>query len=67
MRVFPVGLSCLVLVVSSVFGDGPKDNVAVEVRPIPPVGIEVPEEERAALEKGLAELKALMLGQYRCR
>lgn len=61
MRVFPVGLSCLVIVVSSVFGDGPKDNVAVEVRPIPPLGIEVPAEERAALEKGLAELKALML------
>jgi pimeloyl-ACP methyl ester carboxylesterase len=48
-------------VVSSVFGDGPKDNVVVEVRPIPPVGIEVPAEERSALEKGLAELKALML------
>lgn len=61
MRVFPVGLSCLVFVVSSVFGDGPKDNEVVDVRPIPPVGIEVPAEERAALEKGLAELKALML------
>jgi pimeloyl-ACP methyl ester carboxylesterase len=61
MRVFPIGLSCLAFVVSSVFGDGPKDNVVVDVRPIPPVGIEVPAEERAALEKGLAELKALML------
>jgi pimeloyl-ACP methyl ester carboxylesterase len=61
MRVFPIGLSCLAFVVSGVFGDGPKDNVALDVRPIPPVGIEVPAEERAALEKGLAELKALML------
>ena len=40
------------------WADGPKDNVVTEVRPIPPPGIEVPVEERAALEKGLVELQA---------
>lgn len=40
--------------------DGPKDNIPTEVRPIPPLGMEVPTETRAELEKGLAELKALL-------
>jgi pimeloyl-ACP methyl ester carboxylesterase len=44
-----------------VMADGPKDNVATAVRPIPPPGVEVPAEERAAMEKGLAELRALMM------
>lgn len=37
--------------------DGPADNVADKVRPIPPLGIEVPEEEREDLEDGLKKLK----------
>lgn len=38
--------------------DGPADNIAEKVRPIPPAGIEVPEEERDDLEDGLKKLKA---------
>src|SRR5687768_688347 len=40
--------------------DGPTDNIADKVRPVPPPGIEVPAEDRSKLEQGLAELgKAL--------
>ncbi len=37
--------------------DGPADNQAEKVRPIPPAGIEVPEAERDDLEDGLKKLK----------
>jgi hypothetical protein len=44
----------------SLRADGPADNLADKVRPVPPPGIEVPADERASLEQGLAELgKAL--------
>ena len=43
--------------------DGPKDNLPDQVRPIPPLGIEVPEAEKAALQQALstfgAEIKSL--------
>jgi pimeloyl-ACP methyl ester carboxylesterase len=37
--------------------DGPADNQADKVRPVPPAGIEVPEAERDDLEDGLKKLK----------
>ena len=37
--------------------DGPADNMAEKVRPVPPLGIEVPEDERDDLEDGLKKLK----------
>ncbi|HEX4131762.1 MAG TPA: prolyl oligopeptidase family serine peptidase [Pirellulales bacterium] len=37
--------------------DGPKDNLPGEVRPIPPVGVEVSEADRAELEQGLHKLQ----------
>ena len=37
--------------------DGPADNQAEKVRPVPPAGIEVPEAERDDLEDGLKRLK----------
>lgn len=40
------------------FADGLADNQAEKVRPIPPAGIEVPEDEREDLEDGLKKLKA---------
>ncbi len=43
---------------SSALADGPADNQAEKVRPIPPPGIEVPEDEREDLEDGLKKLKA---------
>lgn len=37
--------------------DGPKDNIPDKVRPIPARGVDVPPEQRAKLEAGLAEFK----------
>lgn len=45
------------LLVSTVFADGPKDNVADSVRPIPPPGIAVPDADRARLTQGLSKLR----------
>ena len=39
-------------------GDGPRDNLPDNVRPVPPPGIEVPAEDRAELEAGLKKLGA---------
>ena len=36
--------------------DGPRDNAADKVRPVPPPGIEVPAADRAELEKGVTAL-----------
>jgi hypothetical protein len=38
--------------------DGPKDNLAENVRPIPPPGVSVPESDAKALQQGLTELRA---------
>lgn len=38
--------------------DGPKDNIPDKVRPIPPIGIEIPEDIKEQLEAGLEELGA---------
>ncbi|GAA5134958.1 prolyl oligopeptidase family serine peptidase [Prosthecobacter algae] len=37
--------------------DGPKDNLADNVRPVPPIGIDVPEADVKALTQGLSELR----------
>ncbi|MFT5466760.1 MAG: hypothetical protein ACI8UO_001860 [Verrucomicrobiales bacterium] len=42
--------------------DGPADNIPENVRRVPPLGIEVPDETRQALEAGIAELQAEMTG-----
>ena len=42
-----------------VLADGPKDNSAENVRPVPPPGVAIPEPDRAALTKGVGELKQL--------
>ncbi|MCA9248803.1 MAG: prolyl oligopeptidase family serine peptidase [Planctomycetales bacterium] len=38
--------------------DGPADNIPAQVRPVPPVGIELSSANRAELEQGLHELNA---------
>ena len=48
----------LVFIPVLALADGPKDNVADDVRPIPPVGVEVPAADAEALKKGLSELRA---------
>lgn len=51
-------LAFLLATASFVLADGPKDNLAENVRPIPPPGIEVPEAEATALQAELAKLRA---------
>jgi pimeloyl-ACP methyl ester carboxylesterase len=55
-------LPCVLLlpVLFRVLGDGPADNRPEKVRPVPPLGITVPEETRRELAEGVARLgKAL--------
>jgi dienelactone hydrolase len=40
------------------FADGPKDNIATKVRPIPPAGVEIPTADRKELETGVKDLEA---------
>jgi hypothetical protein len=51
-----VAVAALLAVASIVPADGPKDNIPAEVRPIPPLGIEVPAEQRQRLTAEVAEL-----------
>jgi hypothetical protein len=44
----------------SVAADGPKDNVADNVRPVPPKGIDLPPADAAEIGRGLAELQELI-------
>jgi hypothetical protein len=37
--------------------DGPKDNAAENVRPVPPPGVAVPEADKARLTEGLTKLR----------
>lgn len=43
--------------IPSTWADGPADNLPGEVRPIPPLGIEISAEDRGALQKGLEALQ----------
>lgn len=55
----PQSVMCLFLAVSAatVLADGPADNQAENVRPVPPPGVPVPDDQAAALRAGLAELE----------
>lgn len=49
-------LLALILAVT-VLADGPKDNLADAVRPIPPPGVPVPEADKKAIQQGVIELR----------
>ena len=51
-------LSCLVAL--PVLADGPKDNLPDNVRPVPPVGVELPAADADEIKAGLAELQREM-------
>mgnify|MGYP003337151307 CR=1 FL=1 len=58
-RLFPCLLAGLLAVVASrALADGPADNLADKVRPVPPAGIDMPKEVREFLRMG-----AVMLGR----
>jgi pimeloyl-ACP methyl ester carboxylesterase len=46
----------LLLMTSTAFADGPADNIAENVRPVPPKGKPVPDADRTKLEAGLVKL-----------
>lgn len=52
--------ACSLLALGLAKADGPQDNIAKNVRPIPPPGVEVPAADKEALNKGLGELKQLI-------
>ena len=47
----------LLLLAVAVYADGPKDNLAEAVRPIPPPGVPVPEADKKAIQQGVIELR----------
>jgi pimeloyl-ACP methyl ester carboxylesterase len=50
-----IAVLCLIFSVRA-HADGPGDNVADKVRPVPPPGVAIPDGERKELENGVAEL-----------
>lgn len=59
--VSPLLLLALVsLAVGPTHADGPKDNAPDKVRPVPPVGIDLPPADAEEVGKGLAELQGLI-------
>ncbi|MEO8494145.1 MAG: prolyl oligopeptidase family serine peptidase [Planctomycetota bacterium] len=61
MRQLTVPTILLLLACHAVFADGPRDNVAENVRQVPPPGIDVPEEDRAALAQQLETLASRLV------
>src|ERR1043166_3592515 len=55
MRRLP-GLLLLLVSLAALRGDGPGDNVPDKVRPIPPKGVAVTEQDQADLRAGLRDL-----------
>src|SRR5215472_2032600 len=51
-----LSLLFLSLILKAVWADGPGDNVADKVRPVPPPGVAIPDADRKELEAGIAEL-----------
>lgn len=51
-----IAIACIALAAAPLLADGPTDNIAENVRRIPAPGIEVPAQDRADLEKGIAAL-----------
>ncbi len=45
------------LALSAALADGPKDNAAENVRPVPPPGVAVPDADKARLTEGLQKLR----------
>ena len=61
-----LSLPLLFAVAALSFADGPADNIAEKVRPVPPLGIEIPAADADEIKAGLAELQGLIqgLGQH---
>src|SRR5687768_2013436 len=53
----PDAVLLLLCVVAVVQADGPQDNVVEKVRPVPPAGVKVADQDRQRLEQGLVQLQ----------
>ncbi len=56
MRCFIVPALCLLLAGGLLLADGPQDNIAEKVRPVPPTGIKLVEADRTELADGVLAL-----------
>jgi pimeloyl-ACP methyl ester carboxylesterase len=56
MRYFMLSTVVVMLLVAAGRSDGPGDNVAEKVRPVPPPGVAIAEADRKEMEAGVAEL-----------
>ena len=50
-------LTTLLCIATTALADGPKDNLVDSVRPVPPLGVEVPAADKAALTTALQKLR----------
>lgn len=55
-----LALPVALLAAAFAFADGPADNIPDKVRPVPPLGIELPEADTTEIKAGLAELQGLI-------
>ena len=55
-------LATLLFSICSSLADGPADNVAEKVRPVPPEGTKLPDADREEIQKGLKELQTIIAG-----
>ena len=53
-------LGVVLLLVSPLAADGPRDNDPATVRRVPRLGVDVPEEEAKTLREGLARLAGMI-------
>jgi len=67
MRQLTVPTTIILLACQVALADGPRDNIAENVRQIPPAGIDVPAEDRAALERQLATFADRLLSLSRSK
>ena len=58
MAKFPAALLALLILGSLSPADGPADNAAEKVRPVPPKGVTIADADRQTLTAGLDELTA---------
>ncbi len=62
-RCLPLSLllaAIAVLPADTTRADGPKDNIPDNVRPVPPVGSDIPAADREAIKRGLTELQTII-------
>lgn len=60
MRKFDLTAPVFLLLITAIYADGPQDNSVENVRPVPPLGIELSSEDHELLEKRLGHVQKLI-------